>query len=107
MNRKRYFREYYKRNPNKVKQWHLKDVIKKQTIINKLKDKPCDDCGFKFHPVAMDFDHRPGTHKVRSIGMLIRSASLKRAVAESKKCDIVCANCHRVRTWRRLHESKR
>ena len=84
----------------------LKNITRKQTVINKLKDKPCMDCQHKFNPVSMDFDHRPGTRKIRSIGQLLRTASLERAIAETKKCDLVCANCHRVRTWKRLHEPK-
>lgn len=56
------------------------------------------DCGGKFPPVAMDFDHVRGT-KVRGIGRgrFTREALL----AEMAKCDIVCAVCHRLRTQRR------
>jgi hypothetical protein len=47
----------------------------------------------------MDFDHRPGEIKVREISMFTAGfAALKREIA---KCDLVCANCHRLRTSRR------
>lgn len=71
----------------------------KKTIdyLNALKDVPCFDCGIKYPPCAMDFDHRNPSEKKFSIGNshMANIATLKR---EIEKCDIVCANCHRVRT---------
>ena len=62
---------------------------------------PCADCGKKFHFSAMDFDHVSGT----KIGCLSELAGarvrLERLKEEAAKCEIVCANCHRVRTWKR------
>jgi len=60
------------------------------------KDKPCADCGVKFAPCAMDFDHTRSEKKftIGSGGTM----SLKKLKEEIAKCDVVCANCHRVRT---------
>lgn len=60
----------------------------------------CADCGYAEHHAALDFDHRPGTAKVRDIkkGQQLGWEALKTEVA---KCDVVCANCHRVRTYNR------
>jgi hypothetical protein len=58
----------------------------------------CIDCGYNEHPAALDFDHIPGTVKLGSVGNLIRDASWERIIAEMEKCEVVCANCHRVRT---------
>jgi hypothetical protein len=45
----------------------------------------------------MDFDHRPG--ELKSFGLGAASGRNREAiVAEIAKCDLVCANCHRVRT---------
>lgn len=69
--------------------------------IRELKAKtPCADCGLKFHPVCMDFDHRPGEIKIAGVAALVSHGSA-RALDEIKKCDIVCANCHRLRTFNR------
>ena len=35
-----------------------------------LKGNPCVDCGGRFHPAAMTFDHRPGTKKVNDLATL-------------------------------------
>ena len=65
-----------------------------------LKDVPCLDCGRRFPPCAMDFDHRPGTTKEGSIAAMY-SSSAEKYMAEVVKCDLVCACCHRVRTHSR------
>ena len=63
-----------------------------------LKEAPCTDCGQSFPAPVMDFDHICG-EKLRGIG-LMWTFSMARQAAELIKCDVVCANCHRMRTWR-------
>ena len=48
----------------------------------------------------MDFDHRDPDTKVKAVPRLI-FGSIDRMLAEAAKCDIVCANCHWLRTFRR------
>lgn len=68
--------------------------------VNELRRQPCADCGGRFHPVCMDFDHRPGTVKVYSVSaMVVAGYRWELVEAEIAKCDVVCANCHRIRTW--------
>lgn len=71
-------------------------------LIRSLKNFPCMDCGKRYPPCVMDFDHRdPRTKRIWShnSGMTaLSTASTKRIKEEAAKCDIVCANCHRVRT---------
>lgn len=76
-------------------------------FINGIKSKPCADCGGTFDPVCMDFDHRPGEVKLFPIAkgaeLFYRKKTTSRMsllLAEIAKCDIVCANCHRLRTYR-------
>lgn len=72
-------------------------------IVNELKSSPCMDCGGSFPPVAMDFDHREATSKKAQVSDMLRSGySLLTILAEIDKCDLVCANCHRIRTHARL-----
>ena len=62
--------------------------------------KPCADCGGTFHPCAMDFDHVRG-EKVVNLSLIARYSSAAALVSEVKKCDLVCSNCHRIRTAQR------
>jgi hypothetical protein len=70
--------------------------------VNAMKSVPCADCGGTFHPCAMDFDHRVSVDKSHDIGAMVSGgAALETIIREASKCDVVCANCHRVRTWAR------
>lgn len=72
---------------------------KLRKIVRELKSQPCTDCGKKFPPEAMDFDHVPGRGgKLGSVGS---RKSARAILIEAAKCDVVCAICHRVRTEKR------
>ncbi len=59
------------------------------------------DCGFDKHLAALEFDHVRGG-KVSDIAILLsKGGNWDILVAEADKCDLVCANCHRVRTSER------
>lgn len=64
-------------------------------------DRSCADCGQSFHPAAMQWDHLPGAEKLASVADLCRKNSRKRVLEEIAKCELVCANCHAVRTFQR------
>lgn len=67
--------------------------------LNSIKDVPCYDCGVKYPPYVMHFDHK--SDKVFNIGSKFSSVSMKNLLDEISKCDIVCANCHAERTHNR------
>jgi hypothetical protein len=64
--------------------------------VNKIKQQPCADCGFCFHPAAMQFHHVRGK-KSFTIGSRIKSVSRGALEAEIAKCVLLCANCHAIR----------
>ena len=66
-------------------------------LINEAKSKPCADCGVSYPFYVMDFDHRDD--KSFAISQAWRTRSWERVLLEIKKCDVVCANCHRERTY--------
>lgn len=70
-------------------------------MLDQLRDVPCADCGGRFPPCSMDFDHREPAQKQSSVPAMIGRAGDARILAEAAKCDIVCANCHRIRTLQR------
>lgn len=73
----------------------------KSRLLREAKNRPCLDCGRQFPPFVMDFDHRDGEIKLGNIGSLIQRWSWARLQTEIEKCDLICANCHRIRTARR------
>ena len=78
-------------------------------IINARKNVPCADCGIKYPPHVMDFDHivpRNGDRK-RIIPLMANSrCTMEKLIEEMDKCEVVCANCHRERTWSRKNAFK-
>lgn len=65
-------------------------------------EKGCQDCGYRDHPEALDFDHVRG-EKLFNVGDMVRRhrSSWDKILTEIEKCEVVCANCHRVRTAKR------
>lgn len=70
-----------------------------RVIIHAAKAEPCAECGGTFHFAAMQFDHVRGEKRF-VIGRFVQSEkSLDLLREEIAKCEVVCANCHAVRTW--------
>lgn len=61
-------------------------------------EKGCVDCGYNKHPAALEFDHVNSAEKLFNIGEEIGNRSREALWAEIAKCEIVCANCHAIRT---------
>jgi transcription elongation factor Elf1 len=73
-------------------------------LVEELKTEfGCVDCGYKEHPIALDFDHL--ADKKYPISQMVRGKSGKLSfdemLDELAKCEIRCANCHRIETQRR------
>jgi predicted transcriptional regulator len=62
---------------------------------------PCVDCKIQYPYYVMDFDHIKKDKK-NNVAKFIHSGSFENAKKEIKKCEVVCSNCHRKRTWNRL-----
>lgn len=116
------WQKYKKENPEKVAEdfqkwksipgnmerlkilWAQRDKDREKRfreILKVIKDAPCQDCGIKYPPYVLDFDHRPGEIKLFNVGRTSKAGSLKRLLEEIAKCDLVCSNCHRERTHNR------
>jgi hypothetical protein len=99
--RAEYMREYRQKNYEKER-LRLNASNKKlrqsrrQFVIDS-KSKPCADCGITYPYYVMDFDHRE--NKKFEIGSNAYSTSFAALEAEIAKCDVVCSNCHRERTY--------
>jgi len=61
----------------------------------------CIDCGYNANPLALEFDHLPGSVKRKTVASMMYSAP-KLIYAEIAKCEVVCANCHAIRTMGRM-----
>ena len=69
-------------------------------LLIELKSKPCADCHGIFPAYVMDFDHVRGEKKF-GIAHGMHNRPLDDVLLEIAKCNLVCSNCHRIRTHTR------
>jgi uncharacterized protein YktB (UPF0637 family) len=88
---------------NKELETYNKQEYKKR--LAEIKESSgCVDCGVSNH-IILDFDHIKD--KKYNISRMIHDgfswAAIKKEIA---KCEVVCANCHRIRTHQRLTQQQ-
>lgn len=73
----------------------------KKVIQDYKSNHPCSDCHKQYPHYVMEFDHVPGRGKktMEVSKCLALGWKLERILKEIEKCDVVCANCHRLRTF--------
>lgn len=81
-----------------------KSALARKEMVQKIQDLKaetgCTDCGIIDRRV-LDFDHI-GSDKIADVSELIRRGhAWPKISAEIAKCEVVCSNCHRIRTWER------
>ncbi len=73
------------------KKWEQKKLEEFRNLKSKLKCNRCEEN----HIACLEFHHLDPNTKDGNVGELARSLSTKRLLEEIKKCEILCANCHR------------
>lgn len=82
------------------RKWEKKRLLEHTLWLKEIKElSGCIDCNSKLPGSCYHFDHIKGI-KLFNIGTA-NSLSRKRVLEEIKKCEIVCANCHGIRTFLR------
>ena len=89
-----------------IKESRVERSQKKRTEIRmmlaKIKEESgCMDCKEKYPYYMLDFDHVRG-NKNNNLSYMVRFDTIDDIHKEVEKCDIVCANCHRKRTYDRV-----
>ena len=92
-----YTRLHYKQNEEYYINKSSKQKEKLRKHIQKYKENyPCEDCHEYYPYYVMDFDH------LRDKKINVSEAcSFKQFNEELEKCELVCSNCHRIRTHKR------
>lgn len=94
---KAYTKNHYEEN----KEFYLERLSRRKAlfrrIVAELKLEPCMDCEIIYPPYVMDFDHVRG-EKLRNVSNYGGFSSPVKLLEEIEKCDLVCSNCHRIRT---------
>ena|SRR4030066_132055 len=96
---RRNHRRWYERNKLKALKYSARAYDDFRAWLAVKKAVPCTDCMLKLPAVVMEFDHTRG---IKSFNVA-SACRMKREKVEAEllKCDVVCANCHRIRTHNR------
>jgi cytochrome c553 len=71
--------------------------LARKNIISIKDNQKCADCKHVFRYWMLDFDHIKG-EKIGNINIL-HNGSVEKVLEETSKCELVCVNCHRIRTF--------
>jgi hypothetical protein len=72
--------------------------------INLKESNPCNICNKKYKYYQMDYDHLPGFKKLYNISKI---SNVEKLTEEIKKCQLLCANCHRAETHNRYNKGEK
>jgi hypothetical protein len=93
-----YRADKYDENKRPFMENNKRQYRKLRSIVDDAKKGPCLDCGRIYPPYVMDFDHRDPKTKIAKVSAMVYKGSEPLLRAEIAKCDLICANCHRIRT---------
>lgn len=92
--RKEYDRLYREKNQKPCAEWRYRILQRYKQMIG------CNDCGYDANGVALQFDHLPGCDKRFDVSKSMMRNFMD-ILDEIDKCQVVCANCHSIRTYNR------
>jgi hypothetical protein len=98
-----YSRQHYQLNKRRYLDRNKRTKDEKYDLVRAAKSKPCMDCGKSYPYYVMEFDHVTAGTKSFTIGTDARSHTIEKILKELDKCEVVCSNCHRIRTFNRSH----
>ncbi|HQT82529.1 MAG TPA: hypothetical protein PLW99_00010 [Candidatus Paceibacterota bacterium] len=108
----KYMKEiWYPKNKEKHISYVRRNKSRVTAFIEQYKRaRSCVDCGFsgKEFPYVLDFDHVDGNAvKKFNVGSWSHTVlSIEAITQEIRKCELVCANCHRKRTFSKRLQPK-
>lgn len=93
-------RAWYARNKTRKYEMQMRRAEEIQAFLDELKRASgCIRCGER-DPVCLNFHHRAGTTKRFALSSARNGAwGIDAIREEAAKCEVICANCHRIHHW--------
>ncbi|MFH2118304.1 MAG: hypothetical protein ABII10_01020, partial [Candidatus Paceibacterota bacterium] len=108
-------RQYIKNHYEHNRKYYIDKAKKRNKIIKQkkqefiedyLKKHPCIDCG-ETNILVLEFDHRDRENKKNDIADIVKQKlSFVKLIKEISKCEVRCANCHRIKTAKEINSWK-
>lgn len=97
---KQHYRDNAEQHKKRVKNRNARIRKELQDILLEYLESGCVDCGQK-NIIVLEFDHVVGEKILPVTVMMRRAVSEKTIREEIEKCEVRCANCHRIKTEER------
>jgi 5-methylcytosine-specific restriction endonuclease McrA len=90
--------KYYAKNRSDFRRRNAEYTRKNREFLVTYKlDHGCARCGFNGHPAALEFHHlNPAEKSFRLSEANTGTYGMEKILEEIAKCEILCANCHRI-----------
>lgn len=97
-------KQYTDKNRKKInnqKLYRRQTHTNRKKLLEYLQNHPCVDCG-ETDVIVLEFDHL--SDKKYNVARLVATSSTWTKIeTEIRKCEVVCANCHRRRTAKKFN----
>ncbi len=94
---KEYLKKHYNANKEYYFQKNIRNRKKNYELLQEIKETLFCEKGGEHRIICLDFHHTNSDEKEMSISVAVhRGWGIKRIKEEIKKCQVVCANCHRI-----------
>jgi hypothetical protein len=99
-------RRHYLKNKEEIKARSYKrnkvQRVRNREFVMSIKEiSECIDCG-ENNPLVLDFDHVKGDKILAISDMSNKAYCIDTISKEMEKCEVRCANCHRIATHKRI-----
>ena len=104
-------KRHYQKNKDKIKARSYErnkiQRVRNRDFVKSIKEiSECIDCG-ENNPLVLDFDHVRGDKVLAISDMVNRAYGINSISEEMEKCEVRCANCHRIITEKRRDDKRR
>jgi len=103
-------RRHYLKNKEEIKARSFKrnkvQRVRNREFVESIKEiSECIDCG-ENNPLVLDFDHVKGEKIMAISNMSNKAYCIDTISKEMDKCEVRCANCHRIITEKRRDDRR-
>ena len=102
---KKYYKDNWKKVTSKIYSAKKTRSTSIKDYVREIKERGCNRCGEKRIP-TIEFHHENSEEKEHNVSRMLQgNYGLETVKKEIDKCEVICANCHRVEHYQDTYES--